>query len=154
MFSEGAPFATTHCLMREYATRIIEIASLHDSELFSPEELQRSKPPFTDGGIRDWGENETSEEEHYGLELPFRMDFENYILGFLVPGRGNYDYKHKGYQKVRAQVLWRVKQLGWSDELFKTVDGEIADKQHWPRTGADAKKTDRYRKKVLMDCVF
>jgi hypothetical protein len=112
MFAEGAPVGTTHSLMREYAARIIEIASLHNIDLFSSAELQRSKPPFTNGGLRKWGECEISKEEHHGLDSPFYMDFENYTLGSLVPGRGNYDYEHEGYQKVRAQVLWRVKELG------------------------------------------
>ena len=154
MFAEGAPFGTTHSLMREYATRIIEIASLHNPDLFSPAELQRSKPPFTDGGLRKWGESKTSKEEHHGLDSPFRMDFENYTLGSLVPHRGNYDYGHEGYRKVRAQVLWRVEQLGWSSELFKSVDSSIANERHWPRTGSDATKTDRYGKKYSWIAFF
>ena len=154
MFLEGAPFSTTHSLMREYATRIIEIASLHRSDIFSSAELQRSKPPFTDGGLRKWGESETSKEEHHGLDSPFHMDFENYTLGSLLPDRGNYDYEHEGYRKVRAQVLWRVEQLGWSSELFKDVDSSIANEHYWPRTGIDAKKTDRYGKKYSWIAYF
>jgi hypothetical protein len=154
MFAEGAPFGTTHSLMREYATRIIEMASLHNPDLFSSAELQRSKPPFTDGGLRKWGESKTSKEEHHGFDSPFRMDFENYTLGSLVPRRGNYDYGHEGYRKVRAQVLWRVEQLGWSSELFKSVDSSIANERHWPRTGSDAKKTDRYGKKYSWIAFF
>jgi hypothetical protein len=154
MFAEEAPSSTTHSLMREYATRIVEIASLHNPEIFSFEEIQRSKPPFTDGGCREWGESETSKEEYHGLDSPFRMDFENYTLGCLVPDRGNYDYDHEGYRKVRAQVLWRVEELGWSSGLFKNVDSSIANVRHWSRTVSDAKKTDRYGKKYSWIAFF
>jgi hypothetical protein len=154
MFAEGAPSSTTHSLMREYATRIIEIASLHNPELFSFEEMQRSKPPFKDGGCREWGESETSKEEHHGLDSPFRMDFENYTLGSLVPDRGNYDYGHERYRKVRAQVLWRVEQLGWSSELFKDVDSSIANERYSPRIRGDAKKIERYGKKYSWIAFF
>lgn len=154
MFAEGAPFGTTHSLMREYATRIIEIVSLHNPDLFSSAELRRSKPPFTDGGLRKWSESESSKEEYHGLDSPFRMDFENYTIGSLVPDRGNYDFKHVGYRKVRSQILWRVEQLGWSSDLFKTIDRSIENEKHWPRIGSDAKKTDRYGKKYSWIAYF
>ena len=154
MCSKGAPFGTTHYLMREYATRIIEIASLHHPDLFSPAELEGSKPPFTYGGLRNWGENKASREENHTLASPFHMDFENYSLGSLVPDRGNYDYKHEGYRKVRAQVLWRIEQLGWSSELFKDIDSSIANERYYPRIGGDAKKIDRYGKKYSWIAFF
>lgn len=154
MFAEGAAFSTTHSLMREYATRIIEVASLHNPGLFSLEELERCQPPFTDGGLREWGESENSEEKGHGPNSPFRMDFENYTLGRLVPDRGNYNFNHQGYQKVRAQVLWRVEQLGWTSKLFETVDRAISNERHWHRMGSDAKKTDRYGKKYSWIAFF
>lgn len=154
LFAEGAPFGTTHILLREFATRTIELAVLYNPNLFSSEEIERSKPPFSDGGLRDWGQSENSQEGRLGYDSPFRMDFENYTLGRLVPGRGNYDYNHEGYQKVRAQVLWRVEQLGWSSELFGEIDRSIASGQHWSRTASDKHKTDRYGKKYSWIAYF
>lgn len=154
MFAERAPFGTTHLLMREYAFRTIELASLHNPDLFSYEEVARCRPPFTNGGLRVWGESQTSKEEFHGLDSPFRMDFENYTIGSLVPDRGNYDFKHEGYRRIRSQILWRIEQLGWSSELFKTIDYSIANERHWPRTGSDAKKTDRYGKKYSWIAFF
>ncbi|MBU0508293.1 hypothetical protein KKH27_05605, partial [bacterium] len=154
VFAEGAPFSTTHLLLREYATGTVELAILHNPSLFTPGEIKRSKPPFSDGGVREWGESENSKDELHSLDSPFRMDFENYTLGSLVPGRGNYNYKHEGYRKIRAQVLWRVEQLGWSSKLFNTEDSSIENKQHWPRTGSDAKKIDRYGKKYSWIAYF
>lgn len=154
LFAEGAPLGTTHLLLREYAIRTIELAALHSPDLFSNEEIKRTQPPFTAGGLRDWGESETSKEENHGIDSPFQMDFENYTIGSLVPGRGNYDYKHEGYCKVRAQILWRVEQLGWSNERFKNVDRSIASEHHGGRTGSQAKKTDRYGKKYSWIAYF
>jgi len=138
MFALGAPFNTTHSLMREYAARTIELATLHNPALFTQEEINKCKPPFIACGLRYWGESKTSREEHHGLESPFRMDFENYTLGSLVPDRGNYDYEHEGYRKIRAQVLWRVEQLGWSCELFMDAERSIGSESPYSRIGNDA----------------
>ena len=154
VFAEGAPCSTTHLLLREYATRTVELAILHNPTLLTPEEIKRSKPPFSDGGVREWGESENVKGEIHGLDSPFHMDFENYTLGSLVPSRGNYNYEHAGYRKIRAQVLWRVEQLGWSSTLFKTIDSAIANTQHWSRTDSDAKKIDRYGKKYSWIAYF
>ena len=156
LFARQAQFSTTHVLMREYATRTIELAALCSPSAFSSEELERSRPPFADGGLRQWGESESgnSREELCGADSPFHMDFENYTLGRLVPDRGNYDYRHEGYRKIRAQVLWRVEQLGWSGTLFNTIDNEIAGQQYRPRTRMKADKTERYGKKYSWIAFF
>lgn len=146
MFAENAPFSTTHSLMREYGSRIIEMASLHHSELFTSEEIKRSKAPF-EGGLRDWGESEASKERRYGADSPFRMDFENYTLGRLVAGRSNYDFNNEEYQKVTAQILWRIEQLGWSSEKFKEIESSIENGNDWNRIGSDPQKIERYGKK-------
>ncbi len=154
VFAEDAPFGTTHLLMREYETRIIELAMLHNPGLFTDEEVKRTRPPFSDGGLRVWGESKNSKGELHGHDTPFRMDFENYTLGRLVPGRGNYNYEHEGYRKVRAQILWRIEQLGWSCELFKDVESIIERKHYGPRIGNDGKKVDRYGKKYSWIAYF
>lgn len=154
MFSIEAQFGTTHILMREYAYRTIEIALLYNHQLFTVEELNRTKPPFTSGGLRDWGESDVSQEEYSHGQSPFRMDFENYTIGRLISGRGNYDYGHKEYKKVRAQILWRVEQLGWTNDLFGELDSSIAKENWHSRTGGDAKKTDRYGKKYSWIAYF
>lgn len=154
LFNESAPYGTTHILLREFASRTIELAVLHNPNLFSYEEIKRSKPPFSDGGLRDWGQSEKSKEGRLSHDSPFYMDFENYTLGSLVPDRGNYNYSHEGYKKVRAQVLWRVEQLGWSSELFNEIDRSIASEQHWGRTANDKHKTDRYGKKYSWIAYF
>lgn len=155
MFAENAPYGTTHMLLREFATRTIELAVFHNPDLFLYEEIERSKPPFSDGGLRDWGQSEIAKEGRLGHDSPFRMDFENYTIGTVVPSRGNYNYSHEEYQKVRAQILWRVEQLGWSSELFSEIESSIERGQHhWARTASDKKKTDRYGKKYSWVAYF
>jgi hypothetical protein len=149
MFKECAPHSSTHVLTREYGRRLLELAALHHRRLFSTVEMSRIRPPYKDGGMREWKESDIRREETEGWASPFHMDFENYTLGRLVPDRGNYDYQHPGYQKVRTQVLWRVEQLGWSPELFKEVDQQIARSADYPysRSGDEDRKTERYGKK-------
>lgn len=155
LFAEEAEFSTTHSLIREYAIRTIELAALHNPNAFTDTEIKRSNPPFADGGLRDWGESEDSRERVQGVASPFRMDFENYTIGSLVPNRHNYDYGHEGYRKVRAQILWRIEQLGWSSELFSSVDNEIAENEGLPLwMREDVGKTERYGKKYSWIAYF
>lgn len=153
LFIENAPYKTTHYLLREYGSRLVELTSFHDASLFSPIELERSHSPFDIENVQEWGESRPP-ERRYGEKSPFRMDFENYTLGSLVSGRGNYDFENEEYLKVRAQVLWRVEQLGWSSEKFKDVDSSIENQKRWPRVGSEAEKTDRYGKKYSWIAFF
>jgi hypothetical protein len=154
MFTEDAPFSTTHSLMREYGRRIIELASFHNPNLFCSEEIQRSKPPYKDGGTHTWGESESSGGNSYGSDLPFGMDFGNYTLGRLVPSRRHYDFQNEEYKRVCSQILWRVEQLGWSSKKFSDIDSSIANKHRQGRSESDAKKIDRYGKKYSWIAFF
>jgi hypothetical protein len=73
------------------------------------------------------------------------MDFENYSLGSLVKNRSNYDMKHRGYRRVRRQVLARVADLGWTQAAFKDVDRMIGARSLSRSTEPD--RVERYGKK-------
>ncbi|MDA3791766.1 MAG: hypothetical protein PF503_25130 [Desulfobacula sp.] len=154
LFAKDAPFATTHITLRDFATRTVELAILYDKNLFLSEEIKRTFPPFIETHPIEWKESENANKEYIGPNSPFHMDFENYTIGRLVPGRGNYNYKHEEYQKVRAKMLWRTEQLGWSSEHFKDIDAEISRKQSYSRTSSNEKKTDRYGKKYSWIAYF
>jgi hypothetical protein len=155
MFSEEAVFSSTHLLTRDYGRRIIELASLYSPDLFSFEETQKSKPPYKNRVANNWGESALSDEKYHSKDSPFRgMDFENYTIGSLVPSRSNYDFKHEEYRKVKAQILWRIEQLGWSSEKFKKIENLIDNEHHWGRTEGNAKKTERYGKKYSWIAFF
>lgn len=151
LFRIEAPSRTTHVLTREYGRRVIELAAFHNRKLFSKAEMARTCPPFSDGGRIAWQDVEVGDDSVRGVDSPFRMDFENYTLGRLVEGRGNYDYAHAGYRKVRAQILWRVQQLGWSPEKFQSIDRAIESARREYGRGMDEhNKVDRYGKKYSL----
>lgn len=147
MFAKCAPYSTTHLLSREYARRLIKLAVYHDRKLLSNTEKVRLEPPFQEGGLRVWLESENIRDSVREIASPFRMDFENYTIGYLVPERRNYDYEHLEYQKVRNQILWRIEQFGWSVEKFGHIDRQIASEHSGMRMGDDWGKTERYGKK-------
>lgn len=148
MFKSDAPYATTHILSRDYANRLIDIALIHSPDLLTSEEKKRTAPPFVEGGIRSWGESEDRDKGSYREGSgPIHPDFANYTLGHLVPNRGPYDFSHEDYKKVRANIFWRLYDLGYSHDLFKEIDKEI-HRHNW-RFGraATGDKIDRYGKK-------
>lgn len=147
VFERNAPASTTHVLTREYGRRFIELAALQKRNLFSNEEMVRARPPYSEMGQITWQDLETGEERTIGPDSPFRTDFENYTLGRLAQGRGNYDFKHQGYKKIRAQMLWRVQQLGWIAEKFTHVDCSIEEDRRYYGRSEEHDKVDRYGKK-------
>ena len=145
MFKPNAPHATTHILARDYAKRTIDIALIHHPDLLTADERERIIPPFTDGGIREWDEDERNVD---GYGTPLKMDFKNYTLGRLVKDRHNYDFEHDEYKRVLANIFWRIYALGYSSESFGKIDKWISE-ENWNRGryNEDVRKIDRYGKK-------
>ena len=148
MFKPNARYSTTHILARDYAKRTIDIALIHHPDLLTDEEQKHITPPFTDGGIRDWGESDDTDAGKYqdGNAL-LGLDFANYTLGGLVKGRSNYDFEHDEYKRVRANIFWRIYGLGYSLECFGEIDKGIAQTNWVYDRLADGRKTERYGKK-------
>ena len=149
MFKPNAPHATTHILARDYAKRTIDIATIHHPGLLTKSERKRITAPFIDGGIREWGRREKRDtDESQKGPAPLQMDFENYTLGSLVKGRGNYNFEHDEYKRVRANILWRIYDLGFSSDTFGGIDDWLIG-ENYRKYGrsADGRKTDRYGKK-------
>ena len=148
MFRPQAPHGTTHILARDYARRTIEVSLIHHPDLLREEERERIRPPFMDGGIRDWGESEDRDKDEYRAgNAPIQMDFANYTLGGLLRDRHNYDFEHEEYKRVLANIFWRIYELGYSLEVFGQIDTWIARSgTHYVRS-SNGRKTDRYGKK-------
>ncbi len=154
MFSPAAPHGTTHILARDYARHTVEIALLHHSSLLNPEQIERVRPPFTEGGIRIWGEAEHSDLDAFpAWSAPVQMDFGNYTVGQLVEGRENYRNDHPEYQKVMRNLYWRIYNLGYSHELFERIDTLLANRTG-ARVGDDPGRTERYGKKYAWIAFF
>lgn len=148
IFDSNASYATTHILARDYARLTINIALIHNPHLLTSEEHKRIMPPFTDGGIREWGESKKKDEAEFrDGSPPVHMDFENYTLGRLVMDRSNYDFEHKDYKRLRANLYWRLYDLGYSLKSFGKIDQEIASENWRYGKSEDGSKTDRYGKK-------
>ena len=147
MFKKGAPYSTTHILMRDYARHTIEIALLHNSKLLDAQEKKRIKPPFKGGGIRRWErEKDRNENEYRDSNYPFGFDFDNYTIGSMIPNRGNYDFRHPEYIKVKENMWWRIYNLGYSLQKFGEIDKEIARAKYFGQAVEEG-KIDRYGKK-------
>ena len=148
MFKPKAPHSTTHILARDYARRTIDITLIHHSDLLTEEERKHITPPFTQGGMRKWGESEDRDAGGYrDGNAPLGMDFENYTLGRLVKDRRNYDFEHDEYKRVRANIFWRIYGLGYSLDSFGDIDKQLAQANWGYGRSADGRKTDRYGKK-------
>jgi ABC-type oligopeptide transport system ATPase subunit len=153
MFAPAAPYGTTHVLARDYARQIIQIALLHSVSLLSKEEVERTNPPFQDGGIRQW---EVIEDPNSGKyregNSPLGFDFANYTLGRLVPERGNYQ-EDPEFTKATGQVVWRLYQLGYTLEAFGQIDKHIASSEFRAEMRGE-RKTERYGKKYARIAYF
>lgn len=147
MFSETAKASTTHLLTREYASCILQVVNKFLPSVISQEQIQAAIHPFSLMPRKTW-DVEIEDERHSRSESPFRMDFENYTIGRLVSGRGNYDYEHSGYKHIRGKILWRVKNLGWNAERFSKIEGDIGSDYYSSRMSRV--KTERYGKKYSL----
>lgn len=153
MFLPRGQNRTAHVLMQDYALGIIELARrvaprcVPKGQLgYLSRPLRAIRSPFPSPGSID-------EAEAKAAEPAIHMDFENYTLGGLVPERGNYDFQHEGYRAVRKQVLWRIGDLGYSEERFRAADIEIV-RAGERRPELDPSRVDRYGKKYSWIAFF
>jgi len=129
---------STHFIIRKAVNDIVLVANK-----ILPVKERIEIPPSKSCPKIKWGSiNWDSKLKH-----PFHMDFENYTIGRLIPERGNYNYDHPEYKHVKEQMLWRVLDLGWSDNDFSKVDSQITSGQHHHRISSSNDKVDRYGKK-------
>ena len=147
MFKPNAPHATTHILARDYAKRTIDIALIHYPDLLTEDQREHITPPFTDGGIREWGESENREEG----SSPVQMDFKNYTLGRLI----KYNSVPGEHKRIIANVYWRIYDLGFSLKNFREIDKRISG-ENWSlgRYNEHPRKIDRYGKKYSWIAFF
>ncbi len=143
-FSENAEAVTTHLLAREYASCIILSASKYLPGLFTNDQVKRSISPFSVMPRKVWG-SITEDKRISRAESPFRMDFENYTIGRLVPERGNYNFDHPEYKDIRNKIFWRVNELGWHAEKFTVADQKVGSDGYYSR--GQRPKVERYGKK-------
>lgn len=145
MFAPGATHPTSHALYQQYCLGTIAIAWAVDPACLSEEEGTHLLPPF--GHLPSPFEN----MPQYDLAVikrakraAIRMDFGNYTMGRLIPGRSNYDDRNPEYQRVLPAIVSRMLVLGYDPEQFEAADRQM---DSGPRMGNDKHKVDRYGKK-------
>lgn len=154
LFMESAQYSTSHTLIREYATGIIELSAYLGLCPLTADALNQCRPPYSDMDRLDWQENVETHEDSKYPNSPIHMDFGNYTIGRLVPGRRNYDSQHETYRLILSQILWRINNLGWSKVLFSEIDVDIDRNRHFYRIDQNDGKIDRYGKKYSWIAYF
>ena len=154
MFAPRAPFATTHILTRDYALGVIELARKLNPRCLGKRELDRIAPPFPRTHTKIPAAGRIRKRDSQKADRALMMDFENYTIGRLVASRGNYDYKNKEYQRVVRQIKWRIVDLGYSNDKFQQIDGNIANANFRHGRSESGEKTDRYGKKYSWIALF
>jgi hypothetical protein len=145
MFKPSAPSTTTHILTRDYARRTIEIALIHHPNILTAEEPKRITPPFADGDIREWGESEDRNEGEY-RDGNCPIDFLDDPLDWL--GHiSKYETTTPEYKHAKANLWWRIYDLGYSLECFGDVDKWIVHSNHYRSYSEHERFTDHYGKK-------
>jgi len=145
MFASGATYPTWHALYQQYCLGTIAIARMVDPTCLSKNEASHLLPPFSHlpSPFENMPQYDTAVIER-AKRAAIRMDFGNYTMGRLIPGRSNYDDSNPEYQRVLPAIVSRMLVLGYDPEQFEAVDRQM---NSGPRMGNDKHKIDRYGKK-------
>jgi hypothetical protein len=146
MFLPNSKWATHNAISRDCALGCIEIACLINKNAIPRQYVKYLKPPFS--YIKSPFKNPRSitKKKTEAVKSAIYMDFRNYTIGRLIPGRGNYQDKHTEYQAVLKQIKGRVYDLGYRSKDFEEIDKEISRYQRLGRSEYSS-KIDRYGKK-------
>lgn len=145
MFAPGAMYPTWHALYQQYCLGIIAIARMVDPACLSEDEAAHLLPPFSHlpSPFENMPQYDPAVIER-AKRAAIRMDFGNYTIGRLIPGRHNYDDSNPEYQRVLSAIVSRMLVLGYDPETFEAVDRQM---NSGSRIGNDKHKIDRYGKK-------
>ncbi|MDD1012202.1 hypothetical protein [Pseudomonas rubra] len=145
MFAPSATHPTWHALFQQYCLGTIAIARMVDPACLSEDEAAHLLPPFSHlpSPFANMPQYAPAVIER-AKSAAIRMDFGNYTLGRLIPGRSNYDDRNPEYQQVLPAIVSRMLVLGYDPEQFEAVDRQM---NSGPRMGNDKHKVDRYGKK-------
>lgn len=151
LFVPTAQFHTTHALMQDYAFGVVQLARKVAPGCIPNRDIRYLRKPLK--SIRSqFPAPEQISDDVEEVKSALHMDFENYTIGRLVSNRNNYDYQHTDYMGVRRQILWRVANLGYSEERFASVDREIMHQS--PTREDNPGRVERYGKKYSWIAFF
>lgn len=144
---------TTHILVLDYIDTILQFAAhMHGFQLSDHcfenvkfhgwQEDEKCRKEITGDGRATWG---------YG---PIHLDFAKYVIGSLASRR--YSRKEKNTPTLKeclAMIIWRMKELGYSKDVFDEIDKEIAKSRDYYRFD-NTMSTERYGKKYSWIAYF
>lgn len=145
MFAPDARHSSWHALYQQYCLGTIAIARMVDPACLSEDEAAHILPPLCH--LPSPFENMPQYDPvviERAKRAAIRMDFGNYTMGRLIPGRANYDDRNPEYQRVLSAIVSRMLALGYDPEQFEAIDRHM---NSGPRIGGDKHKVDRYGKK-------
>lgn len=146
MFLPESKWGTHNAITRDSALGCIEIARLINKGCIPRQYTKYLKPPFSHIKSPFKRPKNIPKKRIEAVESAIHMDFGNYTVGHLIPGRGNYQDKHPEYQDVLKQIKGRMYDLGYRFKEFEEVDKEIPRYQRLDRSEHPS-KIDRYGKK-------
>lgn len=146
MFTKNAPYGTHHTLMRDYALGVIRTALSINPTFLSEIERLDLEPPFAQICPPFPEPEKIVDEQCIDGKSAILMDFGNYTIGRLIPGRSNYDVQNIEYQRVCKQIEWRIGNLGYKQSDFEAIDKEILNRSFYSEQDRSS-RVDRYGKK-------
>lgn len=144
---------TSHILILDYVNTIMDFASYKynytkDQSYFDTIKLSKwhqdenCKKEMTGDGKATWG---------YG---PVRMDFAKYVIGSIASRRYLSDKKTTPTLKeCLAMVIWRMKELGYSEVIYGELDKEVTKHNTYNRFD-NTMNIERYGKKYSWIAFF
>ena len=141
-FLEGGSTPTSHELLRNYIRATFELGRiLHRGAV--PAGVDPFAVPFA--AVPPAPVMADDDPNAKECDSTFGIDFENYVIGSAIEGRGNYDFEHPDFRRARGEVMARVWDLGWRAALLGDIDRAIAETAS--RYGHERAKVERYGKK-------
>jgi hypothetical protein len=140
---------THNILIRNYITFLVEFAQKYKPRCIATKHVNYFKNPLLNIPKLFPSYSYLKKKKFQNADFAIHMDFGNYTIGYLIPGRSNYDMSHLKYQKVRKQIEWRIEKLGYKKENFENIDSSISSRAQW-RNQNNSGKIDRYGKKYSL----
>lgn len=144
---------TTHVLILDYVNILLDYASYKYGYV-------RVVSGFDAQTLETWHEDECCKEEITGDGKatwgygPVHMDFAKYIIGPIASGK--YSFRKKETPTLKeclAMIVWRMKKLGYSEEIFGELDKEITKINNYNRYD-NTMSVERYGKKYSWIAFF
>ncbi|MCP4405574.1 MAG: hypothetical protein GY801_50755 [bacterium] len=143
---------TTHVLILDYAETILEYAASRYEykrtiERIDPKQLQEWQ--LDEECMNEIRDDDYAELIGYG---PIHGDFAKYVIGYgLVYGDSK---EASSVKKGVSAIFWRMKQLGYSEELFEHLDKEIRENVSRSYNVDESGYVERYGKKYAWIAFF